>query len=87
MLAPCLVGLLLLDALEPFRTKGPIQTPKVLPYLEYSNDKHIDINLSVFIKTPSGEEKNVCNSNYKNMYWNMNQQLAHHSVNGCKYRL
>ena len=72
-----------LDALEPFRTKGPIQTPKVLPYLEFSGDKHLDINLSVFIKTQHGEEKNVCNTNYKNMYWNMNQQLAHHSVNGC----
>ena len=72
-----------LDALEPFRTAGPIQTPKVLPYLEYKNDKHIDIDLSVSIKLPSGEEKLVTQSNYKHMYWNMNQQLAHHSVNGC----
>ena len=72
-----------LDALEPFRTNGPIQDPKILPYLEYKGDKHIDINLSVSIETPNGEEKTVCNSNYKHMYWNMNQQLAHHSVNGC----
>ena len=46
-----------LDALEPFRTSGPIQNPKVLPYLEYDNDKHIDIDLSVSIKLPSGEGK------------------------------
>ena len=72
-----------LDALEPFRTVGPTQHPKVLPYLEYKSDKHIDINLSVSIKLPNGEEKTVCNSNYKHMYWNMNQQLAHHSINGC----
>ena len=72
-----------LDALEPFRTNGPIQDPKILPYLEYKGDKHIDINLSVSIETSNGEEKTVCNSNYKHMYWNMNQQLAHHSVNGC----
>ena len=72
-----------LDALEPFRTSGPVQNPKVLPYLEYDNDKHIDIDLSVSIKLPSGEEKLVAQSNYKYMYWNMNQQLAHHSVNGC----
>ena len=72
-----------LDALEPFRTAGPMQTPKVLPYLEYTDDKHIDIDLSVSIKLPSGEEKLVTQSNYKHMYWNMNQQLAHHSVNGC----
>ena len=72
-----------LDALEPFRTSGPIQNPKVLPYLEYENDKHLDINLSVSIKVPNGEEKVMTESNYKHMYWNMNQQLAHHSVNGC----
>ena len=72
-----------LDALEPFRTKGPIQNPKVLPYLEYSEDKHLDIELSVSIKIPNGQEKIVTKSNYKHMYWNMNQQLAHHTVNGC----
>ena len=72
-----------LDALEPFRTKGPIQNPKVLPYLEYFDNKHLDIELSVSIKVPNGQEKVVTKSNYKHMYWNMNQQLAHHSVNGC----
>ncbi|MDG1798544.1 MAG: fumarylacetoacetase [Flavobacteriales bacterium] len=72
-----------LDALEPFRTSGPVQNPKVLPYLEYKNDKHLNIDLSVSIKIPNGEEKVVTESNYKHMYWNMNQQLAHHSVNGC----
>ena len=46
-----------LDALEPCGTAGPTQTPKVLPYLEYKDDKHIDIDLSVSIKLPSGEEK------------------------------
>jgi len=25
----------------------------------------------------------VSNSNYKHMYWNMAQQLAHHTSNGC----
>jgi len=72
-----------LDALEPFRTLGPVQNPKVLPYLQYRNDKHLNIDLSVSIKIPNGEEKVVTESNYKHMYWNMNQQLAHHSINGC----
>ena len=75
-----------LDALEPFRIPGPLQEPKVLPYLEYSGDKHLDINLEVSIKSPNGQEKTVTKSNYKHMYWNMNQQLAHHSVNGCDIR-
>ena len=72
-----------LDALEPFRTAGPIQKPKVLPYLEYNGNKHLDIELTVAIQTENGSKKVVANSNYKHMYWNMNQQLAHHSVNGC----
>jgi fumarylacetoacetase len=72
-----------LDALEPFRTSGPVQDPKVLPYLEYEGDKHIDINLEVLIQPEGGEEVSVGKSNYKYMYWNMNQQLAHHTVNGC----
>jgi fumarylacetoacetase len=72
-----------LDALEPFRVPGPVQDPKVLPYLEYSGDKHIDINLEMAITPENGQEKVVCNSNYKHMYWNMNQQLAHHTINGC----
>ena len=72
-----------LDALEPFRVSGPVQDPKVLPYLEYSGDKHVDINLEVSITPENSEEKVVSNSNYKFMYWNMNQQLAHHTINGC----
>jgi len=72
-----------LDALEFFRIPGPVQEPKVLPYLEYKGDKHIDVNLDVFIANEKGEENCVGRSNFKYMYWNMNQQLAHHTVNGC----
>lgn len=78
--------LVTLDALEPFRTAGPVQEPEVLPYLKYAGDKNIDINLHVAIKPGRGEESIVSNSNYKYMYWNMEQQLAHHTVNGCNVR-
>ncbi len=72
-----------LDALEPFRVAGPVQDPPVLPYLEYPGDKNYDISLNVEIETESGDKKSVCASNFKYMYWNMSQQLAHHTVNGC----
>lgn len=75
-----------LDALEPFRVPGPVQEPKVLPYLEYQGDKHIDIELEVAIAPENSEENTVGRTNYKHMYWNMNQQLAHHTVNGCNVR-
>jgi fumarylacetoacetase len=72
-----------LDALEPFRTEGYEQEPKVLPYLEYTGNKNIDIKLQVAIHPESSTETVICNSNYKYMYWTMEQQLAHHTVNGC----
>jgi len=72
-----------LDALEPFRVAGPLQDPAVLPYLKYEGDHHLDIALEVAIKPQQAEESVVCHSNYKHMYWNMVQQLAHHTINGC----
>lgn len=75
-----------MDALEPFSIEGPDQDPKVLPYLEYEGKHHYDINLEVGIIPDNGEEDVVCRSNYKHMYWNMVQQLTHHSVNGCNIR-
>lgn len=72
-----------LEALDPFRVSGPKQDPKVLPYLEYSGDKNFDINLEVYIQPEQSEAKRVSLSNFKYMYWNIAQQLAHHTVNGC----
>lgn len=72
-----------LEALEPFRTKGYTQEPKVLPYLEYKGDRNLDIRLEVYLKPENGEDNLICTSNYKYMYWTMEQQLAHHTVNGC----
>ncbi|MFT7114596.1 MAG: fumarylacetoacetase [Candidatus Azotimanducaceae bacterium] len=72
-----------LDALEPFRVAGEKQEPNVLPYLEFEGDKNIDINLEVQIASDNFEAHTLCNSNYKHMYWNMEQQLAHHTSNGC----
>nr|WP_298929403.1 fumarylacetoacetase [uncultured Allomuricauda sp.] len=72
-----------LEALEPFRVSGPDQEPKVLPYLEYEGIKNYDIKLEVGIAPDGSEEETVCHSNFKYMYWNMAQQLAHHTVNGC----
>lgn len=76
-----------LDALEPFRVKGPVQAPPVLPYLQFDGDKNFDINLEVFIQPEKQGPSRVCLSNFKYMYWNMCQQLAHHTVNGCNIQV
>jgi len=76
-----------LEALEPFRVEGPEQDPEVLPYLQYEGLKNFDIRLQVLIQTEQGVDKTVSESNFKYMYWNMCQQLAHHTVNGCNVRV
>jgi len=76
-----------LEALEPFRTASPKQDPAVLPYLQFEGKKNYDINLQVDIITGTGASKTVSNSNFKYMYWNMCQQLAHHTINGCNVQV
>ena len=72
-----------LEALEPFRVTGPAQDPEVLPYLQYEGNKNFDISLEVGLQSEKSAETIICRSNFKYMYWNMAQQLAHHTVNGC----
>lgn len=72
-----------LDALEPFRTEGPKPEKEQLPYLQSSGKKTFDINLDVALQTQKGKETHLASSNFKYLYWNMSQQLAHHTINGC----
>ena len=73
-----------MDALEPFRAKGPIQEPTPLPYLQQKGKHTFDINLEVYIEPENTEASLVSKSNFKYMYWSMSQQLAHHTSNGCR---
>ncbi|OEK06220.1 fumarylacetoacetase [Roseivirga misakiensis] len=76
-----------MDALMPFTVAGPEQDPEVLPYLSYEEDTHFDVNLEVGIVPDGSDEQTVSNSNFKHMYWNVRQQLAHHTVNGCNMQV
>lgn len=76
-----------MEALEPFKTKGPKQEPEVLPYLQTSGERNYDIYLEVYVQPEQKEVHKICTSNYKYMYWNMNQQLAHQTINGCNIRV
>lgn len=76
-----------LEALEPFKTKRVDQNPKPLPYLRSIGDWIYDINLEVKLKTEKMHEPYIISrSNFKNLYWDICQQLAHHTVNGCNMR-
>jgi len=71
-----------MDELEPFMVEGPKQDPEVLPYLASQGKSNFDINLEVSIG-----ETVISRSNFKHMYWNVFQQLAHHTVNGCNIQV
>lgn len=72
-----------LDALEPYRVESPKPKKELLPYLQYEGKKSFDIKLEVALQPEGMKETIVAKSNFKYMYWNMSQQLAHHTVNGC----
>lgn len=76
-----------LEALDHFRVDGPVQDPEVLDYLKYEGTRNIDLKLFVDMVPGDGEATRISESNFKYMYWNMAQQLAHHTVNGCNIRV
>lgn len=71
------------EALAPFKVDLPAQDPEPLPYLKespYSYDIHLDVSLKTkTLETPH----TICKSNFKYLYWSVNQQLTHHTVTGC----
>jgi len=76
-----------MEALEPFRCAGPRQDPEPLPYLRTSGDSTFDIQLEVMLQGARMDRPHtICRSNFKHLYWSMQQQLAHHTINGCNLR-
>jgi fumarylacetoacetase len=76
-----------LEALEPFRVAAEVQDPEVLPYLQEEKRQNFDVQLEVILQLQNSEEVKICTSNFKNMYWTVAQQIAHHTVNGCNLNI
>lgn len=72
-----------LEALQQFKVEGPLQEPEVLDYLKCNESHSFDIQLEAYIQPESEKSSKICSSNFKYTYWNVAQQLAHHTVNGC----
>lgn len=73
-----------MEALEPFRCSGPPQDPLPLPYLQSQGQQAYDIHLEVHLQTETQQiPTTICRSNFRYLYWNMCQQLAHHTITGC----
>lgn len=77
-----------LDALEPFRTNEPVRDVEPLPYLRSTGLKNFDVELEVLLKAAgSSEAQRISKTNFKYMYWNMSQQLAHAASNGTNVQV
>ncbi|MCC6515879.1 MAG: fumarylacetoacetate hydrolase family protein, partial [Chitinophagales bacterium] len=75
------------EALKEFMTDAPTQTQTVLPYLQEAHRKNFDIEISFAIETKNKNKAVVAVSNAKYLYWTAEQQIAHHTVNGCNLRI
>lgn len=81
-----------IEALEPFRISIEPQSPEVLPYLKEKHRRGFDIELNVYLENFNSETNANCTTrisetNFKNMYWSVAQQIAHHTVNGCNLNI
>lgn len=76
-----------MEALEPFKCKSPEQDPKPFEYLNNKKDCNYDINLEIHLKAENMSESHIISkTNYNYLYWNMAQQIAHHTITGCNLR-
>lgn len=80
-----------LDALEPFRVEGPRQEPPPLEYLRAPRAWAYDVQLEVELRTARMHERGIppmqiSGTTFRDMYWNVAQQLAHATANGAVAR-
>jgi len=76
-----------IEALDAFRVKGYDQNPPVQEYLKFEGSHYYDINLEVSLAPENCRPTTVVRSNFRHMYWNMLQQIAHHTVSGCNLKV
>ncbi len=78
-----------LEALEPFRVKGPQQDPQPLDYLTPKTPGASHWNMELQVNLKAAEENSpqtICRTNARYLYWSAHQQLAHHTITGCNVK-
>jgi fumarylacetoacetase len=71
-------------ALEPFREPAPERLKPLLPYLRESSDNNFDIEITASLRPEDGEDRAILRTNAKGLYYSAAQQLAHHTLSGCR---
>lgn len=81
----------LIDALEPFRTQGlePGNRESILPYLrEKKVNNAYDIRLEVELRPAGATDKTrIATTNAKNLLYSFPQMIAHHTIGGCNLQV
>ena len=76
------------EALSPFRVTLESQDPRPVEYLCQKERFCFDIQLEVWIQGRGIETpQKICHTSAKELYWSYNQQIAHHTVNGCQLKI
>ncbi|KAI5838454.1 fumarylacetoacetase [Morchella snyderi] len=80
----------LMDALEPFRT-APLQrsdgaTPLSQYLREVEENSVYDISLEVLLTTPKGSTYTISQTSSRNLLYSFPQMIAHHTITGCPLR-
>lgn len=77
-----------LEALAPFALHAPEKDVPELDYLKCNSPANYDIHLDVYLQSAKMQEPvRISSSNYKHLYWNLFQQLAHMTSNGTPVRI
>src|SRR3990167_5667430 len=74
-----------MEALQPFFVPITEQVPQPVSYLQQKHPKQLDIQLTVELQAKgSSQRQTICKTNCRELYWSMEQLLAHHTVNNCR---
>src|SRR5262249_42367727 len=75
------------EALAPFRTEARTHDVPVLPYLREGGPGAFDVTVEAWLRPRGASEPvRLSRSSFKDMYWTLDQMVAHHTANGCPIR-
>lgn len=73
-----------MEALEPAMVAMPEQNPQPVEYLYQPKRQQVDIKLRVEIQAAGSKIRSkICETTSKELYWSLEQMVAHHTVNNC----
>ncbi len=77
-----------LEELESYKVPAVVQDPAPLDYLKQPHPTSYDLEFELLLKTAANPYGVVLSrTNFKYMYWTMQQWITHHTVSGCNLQV